>query len=719
VRKMFVLAVLCLGLAATSAGAGPDQPAAFDASAAHVYKAPPGRTLTAPSSAPPAEVVARFLQGKGRSASALAALKTVAHERGARSGLTHLRMEQEVAGLRIEGPYLKAALDDRGELVHVIDALAPVPPGAPARAAVTEAQALSAALAALYPGVSSPAFLVRQGNVATFDKSAFFQSAPTVERVAIPMKSGALQTGFLVTTWTQKGNLLHETLVSGSGAVLSTELRTNSDRYSVFEASPTAASPGPQTTVTGPAPGGAESPLGWLGTGAQTTASIAGNNVHAYLDLDSNNKPDIAGTAVTTGDFLTAVDLTATPASTSNRNVAVQNLFYLNNLIHDRLFDAGFDEAAGNFQETNFTDTGRGKDSVNAEAQDGGGIDNANFATPRDGQNPRMQMYLWTGKGVDQVHIGTTDYPAQGAEFGPALDATGVTGNILVADDGTGTTSDACEAIQNDLTGAIAVIDRGGCAFVVKVKNAQLAGAVGAIIANNAGDSIFTMGGTDNSITIPSVFVSQTSGAAIKLAAGGSGTIRLTDPPPLQRDGDIDSDIVWHEYGHGLTWRMIGKMSGAMSGAIGEGMSDVLAVIQNNNDVVGEYAFNDPVGIRTFPYHLYFSHRTYGDVTGSEVHFDGEVYGAIGWRLWELYQTAGISREDLVADIVDGMNFTPAGPAFEDMRDGILAAVGSNTGHCNLVWQAFAEGGVGVGATSVTHGSKITVTESFTQGTCP
>ena len=50
------------------------------------------------------------------------------------------------------------------------------------------------------------------------------------------------------------------------------------------------------------------------------------------------------------------------------------------------------------------------------------------------------------------------------------------------------------------------------------------------------------------------------------------------------RDGDLDSDIVWHEYGHGLTWRMIGKMSGPLAGAIGEGMGDVLAVIANEDD---------------------------------------------------------------------------------------------------------------------------------------
>ena len=105
--------------------------------------------------------------------------------------------------------------------------------------------------------------------------------------------------------------------------------------------------------------------------------------------------------------------------------------------------------------------------------------------------------------------------------------------------------------------------------------------------------------------------------------------IKLADNAPLMRDGDVDADVVWHEYGHGLTWRMIGKMSGPLAGAIGEGNSDVLAVIANEDDRVGEYSSSDPLGIRTEPYSNYS--RTYGDIVGQEVHLDGEVYGAVGW----------------------------------------------------------------------------------------
>ena len=92
-------------------------------------------------------------------------------------------------------------------------------------------------------------------------------------------------------------------------------------------------------------------PSGWLFDGAQSSLNISGNNVNAYLDAVSDNKPDPGGDVVTDGQFLTEADLTQSPTTEDNREVAVQNLFYLNNVIHDTLRAAGFTEAAGNFQE--------------------------------------------------------------------------------------------------------------------------------------------------------------------------------------------------------------------------------------------------------------------------------------------------------------------------------------------------------------------------------
>ena len=258
----------------------------------------------------------------------------------------------------------------------------------------------------------------------------------------------------------------------------------------------------------------------------------------------------------------------------------------------------------------------------------------------------------------------------------------------------------------------IALIDRGTCAFTIKVKNAQNAGAAAAVVANNQGDGLLLMGGTDATITIGAVFVGQDDGATLRSRAGVNATVKLADVQPLSVDGDLDADIVYHEYGHGLTWRMIGRMSGPIAGAIGEGMSDTLAIIMNDDDRVAEYSFSNPIGLRSAPYTNY--PRTYGDVAGTGVHFDGEVYGAIGWRLWEIFQRDGLSKDFLLDYLVGGMTFTPAAPKFENMRDGILAAVAAaGTGHECKIWEAFAKYGVGVGAAAKVQGSTVSIVESF------
>ena len=136
------------------------------------------------------------------------------------------------------------------------------------------------------------------------------------------------------------------------------------------------------------------SQLGWHDTGSTSFAIMRGNNVHAYHDRDGNNLPPSSepdcGVDLSC-DF--SLDLTIDPVNYTD--AAVANLFYWNNLIHDIQYQYGFDEEAGNFQVNNFGRGGLGNDDVQAEAQDGGDINNARFSTAPDGQRARMQMYLW------------------------------------------------------------------------------------------------------------------------------------------------------------------------------------------------------------------------------------------------------------------------------------------------------------------------------------
>ncbi|MEW6367863.1 MAG: PA domain-containing protein [Acidobacteriota bacterium] len=122
-------------------------------------------------------------------------------------------------------------------------------------------------------------------------------------------------------------------------------------------------------------------------------------------------------------------------------------------------------------------------------------------------------------------------YDVQTASFGPALTIAGLTGNVVLVNDGTGTPTYACSPLVNgpQVAGNIALIDRGTCTFTTKVKNAQNAGAIGAIVVNNVASGFPGMGGTDPTITIPSVGVTLATGNLIKanLATGVNATMAL------------------------------------------------------------------------------------------------------------------------------------------------------------------------------------------------
>ncbi|KIO19789.1 hypothetical protein M407DRAFT_82347 [Tulasnella calospora MUT 4182] len=76
-------------------------------------------------------------------------------------------------------------------------------------------------------------------------------------------------------------------------------------------------------------------------------------------------------------------------------DLSVAQMFYTSNMVHDLYYRYGFNEVAGNFQNHNFGKGGQENDGITANAQDGSGYNNANFATPPDGQRGRMRMYVW------------------------------------------------------------------------------------------------------------------------------------------------------------------------------------------------------------------------------------------------------------------------------------------------------------------------------------
>jgi PA domain len=150
------------------------------------------------------------------------------------------------------------------------------------------------------------------------------------------------------------------------------------------------------------------------------------------------------------------------------------------------------------------------------------------------------------------------------ALFGPALTSPGVTGALVQALDASTvdgpSTTDGCTPLTNAVavSGNIALVDRGTCGFTVKVKNAQDAGAIAVVVADNApGGPPANLGGADPTITIPSGRVTLADGTALKAAlpnvnltlgldptvrAGtepSTGKVHLNAPNPVQPGSSI------------------------------------------------------------------------------------------------------------------------------------------------------------------------------------
>jgi hypothetical protein len=308
------------------------------------------------------------------------------------------------------------------------------------------------------------------------------------------------------------------------------------------------------------------------------------------------------------------------------------------------------------------------------------------------------------------------------------------TGNLLLVNDTGGSTHEGCGAMSNagSLPGKIAVIDRGTCSFTVKVKNVQNNGAIAAIVIDNIpGEAPFAMGGTDNTITIPAVMISYEDGVNLK-ATMVSNTVNATEAPVPQitPDGDFDSGVICHEYGHGISNRLTGGPANIYcldnQEQMGEGWSDFFALMMttdwtdaapHDSRGIGTYVLGEPptgVGIRTYPYTTdsIVNPYTYADVATSsgEVHEIGSIWATILWEMvWgiiavnppsnDIYHGTGGNNVAMQL-VIDGMKLQPCAPGFVDGRDAILLADKLYYGgqyHCAL-WKAFAKRGLGASA---------------------
>jgi subtilisin-like proprotein convertase family protein len=599
----------------------------------------------------------------GHGPEALAPARVVREYVTPHNGLRTVVWQQQVDGIPVFESVLISHTTRKGELVNLSsgflsDPVAAADRGVPLRATVIAAPTVNAP-SAVRAAAQNVGETVTPGETKTLEAAAAgaeqrqkFQAKAlpgntSTSLIWLPVNRQELRLCWDVTLTSRSQPGMYRLLVDAqTGKVWLRRCLTRnlSDAsYRVFTSdSPSPFSPGQstpsatqpalvsRTLVTLSALDTNASPNGWIDDGVNETQ---GNNVDAHTDHDFNDVADLPrpqGAPSRVFDF--PMDLTSQDP-TNYSAAAVVQLFFLCNWMHDRLYELGFTEAAGNFQVNNFGRGGQENDALQADAQDGEDVDNANMSTPLDGTSPRMQMFIFS-------------------------------------------------------------------------------------------------------------------------------------QPSPRRDGDLDAEVVLHEYTHGLSWRLVGGGQGlgnSQSDGLGEGWSDFYALAllsEPGDDVNGCYASGAYVshkiggtsdqqnyyfGIRRYPYttDLNKNPLTFKDIdpaqadycasgapyhtemfgacsaaAAAEVHNAGEVWCVTLWeaRANLINKYGWAAGNELILQLVtDGMKLSPMNPNFLEARDAILQADEVDNGGSNLdeLWAAFAKRGMGFSATSPDSTTSDGVVESF------
>jgi len=532
--------------------------------------------------------------------------------------------------------------------------------------------------------------------------------------------------------------------------------------YSVFPFPIEAPTFGAKSTVTNPWDLTA-SPEGWHSNGTVNYTNTYGNNVLAYVDNGATNTAGFSPVSTTTGSltfdfpFAEATNLSAY----ENRASAVTNLFYANNMIHDIMYKFGFTETTRNFQTNNFGKGGAGNDAVRAEAFDGSGYNNANFASGYEilnsngsysTQAPRMQMYLWNSGVSANNRLFYTDpvlatrplVNTGSANFGRQLMETGITGDVVIP-----TVASGCTAMAaGSLSGKIAIVNAttaGGCGYNIKAKTMQDAGAIGLIVHRTTSNTITNISVNNvTNVSIPSIMIPKDEGDFIlsEIEAGRTVNVNLKNLAVGYKNSSFDNGVMIHEYGHGISNRLTGQGYNCLTNLeqMGEGWSDFFALMLTNTPSytsttargIATYSVNSATtagGIRQYRYttNMNVNPHTYADTnaTGGQPHAVGEIWATMLWDLhWAMAAKYGYNY-DITADpnsgsakalqlVMDGLKLQPCNPNFVSGRDAILQAdqLAGGMDNC-LIWNVFAKRGLGLTASAGTAASITDQVEKF------
>ncbi|CCX32654.1 Similar to Extracellular metalloproteinase mep; acc. no. P46075 [Pyronema omphalodes CBS 100304] len=223
---------------------------------------------------------------------------------------------------------------------------------------------------------------------------------PKAELVYYQTATGEVKLAWKLTTDLDESYMLTYANANVAGDILGAANLVSEAQYNVYPLGVNDPSDGKRVLLTDPANESA-SPRGWHDDGTTKYTDTRGNNGRAQEnwdgtpDWENNHCAEGGEKQVFNFPYDPKAHITNTTEARGYIDAALSQLFYTSNIYHDFLEVLGFTEAAGNFEELNSGSLGMGGDAVQLNAQDGSGMNNANFMTPPDGQRPRMRMYLW------------------------------------------------------------------------------------------------------------------------------------------------------------------------------------------------------------------------------------------------------------------------------------------------------------------------------------
>src|SRR5688500_8300960 len=644
--------------------------------------------LSRPSGLKRSEILRNFIKENNRligvTDTQATTLKVTADYTNPSGNMSFALLEQEINGIPVFRGEVKAGFTKDGEIVRVINNLAPGLDYAVLPNDFGDPLEAVRAAGAHIRHEFGTTDLSKNDSQSKSNKVVFGTGdwATTAEKMYFPTEPGVAVPAWRVLLWedtvayyvivdAKSGTMLWRKNIANEQTQAATyQIYGNPNAFIDVADSPAPFSPGPVDPTLPNIQGaiiartnrtliGNEGPLsfnnsGWITDGANHTD---GNATEAGLDVVAPNgvaAPMLGDTAcpgagcrVFTSTWNPPPGNPAPgqdPTDPQARRGAVIQMFYIMNRYHDVLYQLGWTEQAFNFQHDNFGRGGVANDRISSEAQDSSGTNNANFFTPADGQRGRMQMYRFTGPTPD--YDGTTD----------------------------------AEIVIHEVTHGL---------------SNRLHGNAGGLATNMSGG----MGEGWGDWYAHTLLAEPTDPINGVYAAGGYATNSITA-------GFLAN------YYYGI--RRYPKAVIAFTGGLNNRPHNPLSFRHLNSNCNTEIGTPTTIGtVSAFP------RGPVGSTDCDQVHAAGEIWSSLLWEVRALMVTrSGFAdgTQRVLQVVTDGMKLSPINPTFLQGRDAIIAAAAAlPTGSGDAVVdvrEGFRRRGMGFSA-SIQNATTAAVTEAY------